>query len=278
MPGKRAHGLQRKSYAGNDGDLATGQQSMFARAVSSPRRRSHDHRHLVGGRAIFAVIFLLVLSGALNIYLLGERLSWAHEHTRIIQQQELRVSTTVTQKTCPSVNCSSVCSRLKCGKAASKQKTIGSLDAVSGVVSSAGSNRATANQISSPSESVTLFIGILSGRGYRHRRQAVRDAWASKCQVQGVSACRFILAEQEVTPMVEEEMQQYQDIVLVHGDTTYKSILLKSLFVLEHAVTHYDARCAACAHAMLALRMPEALCLPPTGTIVCALALHDQQM
>jgi hypothetical protein len=92
--------------------------------------------------------------------------------------------------------------------------------------------------------------------------------------VQGVSACRFILAEQEVTPMVEEEMQQYQDIVLVHGDTTYKSILLKSLFVLEHGVTHYDARCAACAHVFLCLI--EALRLPSsTGTIVCALSMFD---
>lgn len=217
---------------------------MIDRVLGSPRRSSAFDRHILGGRTIFACVFLLVLSGALNLWLLSERLTLAHDQTRIIQQQELIVSTRVTEKACPSVNCTSVCNRLKCGKANLKQKTTGSLDAVSGVVGSAIANaKGTANQISSPSESVMLFIGILSGRGYRHRRQAVRDAWASKCQVQGVSACRFILSQEEVTPLVEEEMQQYQDIVLVHGETNYKSILLKSLFVLEHAVTHYDARC-----------------------------------
>ena len=217
---------------------------MLAKVAGSPRRRSTPgDRHVIGARTLFACVFLLVLSGALNLWLLSEKLSAAHHQTQIIQQQELIVSTTVTEKACPSVNCTSVCNRLKCGKSTLKQITTGSLDAVSGVVGSAVANlKATANQISSPSESVMLFIGILSGRGYRHRRQAVRDAWASKCQVQGVSACRFILSQEEVTPLVEEEMQQYQDIVLVHGDTTYKSILLKSLFVLEHAVTHYDAR------------------------------------
>jgi len=209
----------------------------------SPRRRYSSDRKKLGGKSTFACVFLLVLSGALNLWLLSERVTAPHAQTRIIQQQELIVSTTVTEKACPSVNCTSVCNRLRCGKSTLKQKTTGSLDAVSGVVGSAIANiKATANQISSPSESVMLFIGILSGRGYRHRRQAVRDAWVSKCQVQGVSACRFILSQEEVTPLVEEEMQQYQDIVLVHGETTYKSILLKSLFVLEHAVTHYDAR------------------------------------
>lgn len=70
----------------------------------------------------------------------------------------------------------------------------------------------------------------------------MRDAWATRCQVPGVSVCRFILADDEVTELVEEEMQEHQDIVLVHGETTYKSILLKTLFVFEYAVRHYDAR------------------------------------
>ncbi|CAK0784367.1 hypothetical protein CVIRNUC_007571 [Coccomyxa viridis] len=214
---------------------------MFHRIAGSPLRRQPTVN--IGGKTISACVFLLTLSGALNLWLINERLSLAHTQTHIIQQQELIVSTTVTEQPCPSVNCTSVCNRLKCRNPTLKQRTIGSLDAVSGVVGSAVADvKATANQISSPSESVTLFIGILSGRGYRHRRQAVRDAWASKCQVQGVSACRFVLSQEEVTPLVEEEMQQYQDIILVHGETNYKSILLKSLFVLEHAVTHYDAR------------------------------------
>lgn len=49
-------------------------------------------------------------------------------------------------------------------------------------------------------EDVLLFVGILSGRGYRHRRLAVREAWANQCQKPGVSVCRFMLSEDEVTP------------------------------------------------------------------------------
>jgi galactosylxylosylprotein 3-beta-galactosyltransferase len=71
---------------------------------------------------------------------------------------------------------------------------------------------------------------------------AVRDAWATKCQVKGISVCRFILSEDEITPLVEEEMQEHRDIVLMRGQTTYKSILLKSIFIFEYAVKHYDAR------------------------------------
>jgi hypothetical protein len=53
-----------------------------------------------------------------------------------------------------------------------------------------------------PLEDVLLFVGILSGRGYRHRRLAVRESWANKCQVAGVSVCRFILSQDEETPQV----------------------------------------------------------------------------
>lgn len=53
-----------------------------------------------------------------------------------------------------------------------------------------------------PLAEVLLFVGILSGRGYRHRRLAVREAWANRCQLVGVSICRFILSEDEQTPQV----------------------------------------------------------------------------
>ena len=51
-------------------------------------------------------------------------------------------------------------------------------------------------------ESLFLFIGVLSGRGYRHRRLAVREAWGNRAQVPGISAARFILSEDERTPQV----------------------------------------------------------------------------
>lgn len=47
-----------------------------------------------------------------------------------------------------------------------------------------------------------LFVGVLSGRGYRHRRLAVRESWVGAAQLPPVSLCRFILSEDEVTPQV----------------------------------------------------------------------------
>ena len=47
-----------------------------------------------------------------------------------------------------------------------------------------------------------LFIGVLSGRGYRHRRLAVREAWSNKAQVPGQVVAKFILSEDERTPQV----------------------------------------------------------------------------
>jgi hypothetical protein len=45
-----------------------------------------------------------------------------------------------------------------------------------------------------------------------------------------------------VPNQVAKEVEQYGDIVLVREKTTYKSILLKTFFVLEYAVKHYDLR------------------------------------
>lgn len=58
-------------------------------------------------------------------------------------------------------------------------------------------------------EDVLLFVGILSGRGYRHRRLAVREAWANQCQKPGVSVCRFLLSEDEVTPQASIPIMVY---------------------------------------------------------------------
>jgi hypothetical protein len=76
-----------------------------------------------------------------------------------------------------------------------------------------------------------LFIGVLSGRGYRHRRLAVREAWSDRAQRPGEVVTRFILSEDERTVQVEKEMEQYGDIVFVHEKTNYKSILFKTFYV-----------------------------------------------
>ena len=60
--------------------------------------------------------------------------------------------------------------------------------------------------------SLFLFTGVLSGRGYRHRRLAVREAWSNKAQVPGVSVNRFILSEDERTPQVAQVK-----LVLLHS-------------------------------------------------------------
>lgn len=57
-----------------------------------------------------------------------------------------------------------------------------------------------------PLEPLFLFVGILSGRGYRHRRLAVREAWANLAQRPGDSVCRFILSEDESTPQVRSTL------------------------------------------------------------------------
>ena len=74
-------------------------------------------------------------------------------------------------------------------------------------------------------ESLFLFIGVLSGRGYRHRRLAVREAWGNRAQVPGISAARFILSEDERTPQVSRSspahpapsMRQYLFMPLQHS-------------------------------------------------------------
>ncbi|CAL8469155.1 g8696 [Coccomyxa elongata] len=136
---------------------------------------------------------------------------------------------------CPSINCSHVCARAQVNEVISSAKE-------EIFTASKDAHLSSTNGQASKLDDTLLFVGIISGRGYRHRRLAVRDAWASRCQVPGVSVCRFILSDDEVTELVQEEMQEHNDIVLVHGETTYKSILLKTLFVFEYAVSHYDAR------------------------------------
>lgn len=76
-----------------------------------------------------------------------------------------------------------------------------------------------------------LFVGILSGRGYRHRRLAVREAWANRAQIPGVVTSKFVLSEDERTPQVMKEVDNYGDVVFVHEKTNYKSILYKTYFV-----------------------------------------------
>lgn len=83
----------------------------------------------------------------------------------------------------------------------------------------------------SPMPDLFLFVGILSGRGYRHRRLAVREAWASRAQQAGQVVAKFVLSEDERTPQVQKELDSYGDMVFVGQRTNYKSILYKTYFV-----------------------------------------------
>jgi hypothetical protein len=86
-------------------------------------------------------------------------------------------------------------------------------------------------------EPLFLFIGILSGRGYRHRRLAVRESWSGKAQIPGVVVSKFVLSEDERTPQVEKEVEAYDDVIFVKEATNYKSILFKTFFVSNAAAT-----------------------------------------
>ena len=87
---------------------------------------------------------------------------------------------------------------------------------------------------------VFLFIGILSGRGYRHRRLAVREAWSAGGNHPPAAVSKFVLSADEATPQVAREEAEFGDIVYVKERTNYKSILYKTYFIFEYAVEHYD--------------------------------------
>lgn len=56
--------------------------------------------------------------------------------------------------------------------------------------------------------------------------------------LQGVGRC----ANLKHLLQVSKEVEEHGDIVLVREKTNYKSILLKTFFVLEYAIKHYDVR------------------------------------
>jgi len=87
---------------------------------------------------------------------------------------------------------------------------------------------------------VFLFIGILSGRGYRHRRLAVREAWSAGCNHPPAVVSKFVLSADEATPQVAREETEFGDIIYIKERTNYKSILYKTYFIFEYAVEHYD--------------------------------------
>lgn len=89
-------------------------------------------------------------------------------------------------------------------------------------------------------EKLFLFVGILSGRGYRHRRTAARTAWTKAAQQPGLIVCKFILSEDERTPQVDQELAEYNDIIFTSEKTNYKSILFKTFFALQYPGDTYD--------------------------------------
>ena len=87
---------------------------------------------------------------------------------------------------------------------------------------------------------VFLFIGILSGRGYRHRRLAVREAWSAGGNHPPAVVSKFVLSADEATPQVAREEAEFGDIIYIKERTNYKSILYKTYFIFEYAVEHFD--------------------------------------
>lgn len=64
------------------------------------------------------------------------------------------------------------------------------VDTVLGAANSTDPAEQTVRVHAEPLPSLFLFVGILSGRGYRHRRLAVRESWANLASHEGDAACR----------------------------------------------------------------------------------------
>ena len=79
---------------------------------------------------------------------------------------------------------------------------------------------------------------------------------------------------------VQKEVDQHGDIVFVSERTNYKSILVKTFFILEYAVAHYDVRYImktdddAFVSVPALLRQLHQLCESPDCR--CPLLLHHQ--
>ncbi len=100
--------------------------------------------------------------------------------------------------------------RAEAGAAAAGALAQPSIVAAAGVRAGGGNGSSTAGSSTAggggAKPALFLFIGILSGRGYRHRRLAVREAWSRQAQMPNISAARFILSADEHNAHVQSEV------------------------------------------------------------------------
>ena len=153
---------------------------------SSPPRRTRSglRVHSVVVTTVIISFVLLVISGALNVSLLATRLVPA----LLDQADPGEAAQLLADAECPNVNCSAVCARAADrDKTAAREATSRGNRAAAGRAQQGAAQQGAAGSDARPEErpqeDILLFIGALSGRGYRHRRLAVRDAWARQCQV-----------------------------------------------------------------------------------------------
>lgn len=77
-----------------------------------------------------------------------------------------------------------------------------------------------------------LFIGVLSGRDFRERRDAVREAYAFAAQRRPDVTVRFVLSAAEASAEVAAEQQEHGDLIFAPENATdYRDILAKTLHV-----------------------------------------------
>ena len=88
-----------------------------------------------------------------------------------------------------------------CTQAVQESQQLGSLaqtlpqatvDTVLGAANSTDPADQTVRVHAEPLPSLFLFVGVLSGRGYRHRRLAVRESWANLASQSGDATCRYV--------------------------------------------------------------------------------------
>ena len=210
-------------------------------AVTHMRRRSASGRdsgktQLILATKIAVLPFVLGLVLILALYGRPQQLSGASSTpSRVLTAQPapgLASSCNLTAQPAPPCNCTQQGAQSQQLSALAGSLAQETVDKVLGAANSSDPAEQTVRVTGEPLPSLFLFVGILSGRGYRHRRLAVRwgscpahlpaaelarqtldtcvsrESWANLATQSGDAACRFILSQDEVTPQVRPAAEQ----------------------------------------------------------------------
>jgi hypothetical protein len=96
-----------------------------------------------------------------------------------------------------------------------------------------------------PTESVELFIGILSASNHFAERMAVRKSWMISTRRSTNAVARFFVAldgKKEVNEELKKEAEYFGDIVIVPFMDSYDLVVLKTIAIAEYGVRVVPAK------------------------------------